>query len=206
MISIKKLSMSSTPVEGVDVYDFIRVELTNITDNDIGGVWFRFAVNKTWLSDKGINTSNVTLYRWYGNSWVDLKAIKTGEDKNEVVYTVNSPGFSTFAIGAKMNVQSQISSCVQDWSCTKWSDCKDGYQIRSCNDLNSCGSQFKPWEFKDCSIIDNSDPSPISGLMSLNTETKIGVVIVLTSLVLAMIFFRKSEKYNTKSIGILRSE
>jgi hypothetical protein len=31
--------------------------------------------------------------------------------------------------------------CAEDWSCTAWSECTDRFQVRTCNDLNSCGTE-----------------------------------------------------------------
>jgi PGF-pre-PGF domain-containing protein len=208
MIAITKMPMVSPTlyVEGGDVYSYISIDLTNMTDQDVSEVWFRFAVSKTWLSDNSINASNVTLYRWYENSWRDLNASKVGEDSDEVFYTVNSPGFSTFAIGTKIVVKSPAQpACEEKWSCTKWSECKDGFQLRSCTDANNCGNQFKPWEFKKCDALSNEDLSPLTGLMSLDIGTKAALAIVIVSLVTATIFFKRSGKSNTKSKGILKS-
>ena len=33
--------------------------------------------------------------------------------------------------------------CMEEWVCTDWSPCFDGKQIRTCNDLNSCGTEIK---------------------------------------------------------------
>ncbi|MFH1801633.1 MAG: hypothetical protein ABH804_02250 [archaeon] len=43
--------------------------------------------------------------------------------------------------------------CTPDWTCTEWSPCIDGEQIRSCVDLNLCGGDSeKPEEKKDCGV------------------------------------------------------
>jgi len=41
--------------------------------------------------------------------------------------------------------------CIEDWQCTNWSDCINGTQIRTCNDLNNCGTENnKPEESQEC--------------------------------------------------------
>lgn len=47
------------------------------------------------------------------------------------------------------------SSCEEAWECTEWSACEDGFQIRTCEDINDCGtSQRKPDEDKECEMQD----------------------------------------------------
>ena len=41
--------------------------------------------------------------------------------------------------------------CSEDWSCTGWSECLDGYMFRVCTDLNGCGTTVnKPPEIREC--------------------------------------------------------
>lgn len=45
----------------------------------------------------------------------------------------------------------QCGECQEAWSCTAWSECVDGIQIRDCTDTNECGTQEnKPITFKSC--------------------------------------------------------
>lgn len=55
------------------------------------------------------------------------------------------------------NTDSEIGSfsisCEEDWSCTDWSDCIDGNKIRTCSDLNNCGTEEnKPEEENVCEM------------------------------------------------------
>jgi hypothetical protein len=38
------------------------------------------------------------------------------------------------------NNQSNNSMCIENWSCSTWSDCAEGLQTRTCNDLDNCGT------------------------------------------------------------------
>ncbi len=43
--------------------------------------------------------------------------------------------------------------CVEDWSCSDWSECVDGSQSRTCTELNKCGtSEYKPSESQTCEV------------------------------------------------------
>ncbi|MCK5020628.1 MAG: DUF333 domain-containing protein [Candidatus Peribacteraceae bacterium] len=45
------------------------------------------------------------------------------------------------------------STCTEDWSCISWSNCVDGGQSRTCEDLNDCGTtKNKPSETQSCDI------------------------------------------------------
>ena len=42
-------------------------------------------------------------------------------------------------------------SCKEEWSCTQWSECTDGIQMRECVDKNFCESNDnKPEETREC--------------------------------------------------------
>jgi len=44
--------------------------------------------------------------------------------------------------------------CVENWQCTEWSDCVNGTQIRTCNDINNCNTtENKPLENQSCVIL-----------------------------------------------------
>ncbi|MEM4230573.1 MAG: lamin tail domain-containing protein [Candidatus Pacearchaeota archaeon] len=41
--------------------------------------------------------------------------------------------------------------CVQNWSCSAWSNCTNGIQTRTCTDLNNCSNNTgKPYESQSC--------------------------------------------------------
>ena len=42
--------------------------------------------------------------------------------------------------------------CIEEWNCSKWSNCVNGLQTRTCNELNGCGTETnKPREKQECS-------------------------------------------------------
>ncbi len=71
--------------------------------------------------------------------------------------------------------------CIEDWNCTTWSSCyQNNTRIRTCNDLNECGTDYdKPEEIKNCTYtFKDSEPScqilwycgPWSDYCSNNTQ------------------------------------
>ncbi|SFS01383.1 PGF-pre-PGF domain-containing protein [Halomicrobium zhouii] len=79
---------------------------------------FRFSVSASRLSRAGISYSDVALYRDDGN-WTELPTEVVRATKSTVVYEAESPGLSTFVVGA--------SGAERDWEA---SDGGDGGDIR----------------------------------------------------------------------------
>jgi hypothetical protein len=52
-------------------------------------------------------------------------------------------------------------SCIENWTCTTWGSCIDGFRQRTCMDTSSCGTSLnKPVEYQTCiipSCTSNSD-------------------------------------------------
>ncbi|MBI4092341.1 MAG: FG-GAP repeat protein [Candidatus Kerfeldbacteria bacterium] len=58
--------------------------------------------------------------------------------------------------------RTDLVACTPEWSCTTWSDCRDGEQARTCVDIASppCGSNFnRPIETQTCTT---PEPAPTS--------------------------------------------
>lgn len=62
--------------------------------------------------------------------------------------------WSLWANLAKLIDQIEELTCIEDWFCSTWGDCITSSQIRTCSDLNFCGTQVdKPIETQNC-IVD----------------------------------------------------
>tara|TARA_Y100000310_G_scaffold239123_1_gene242678 strand:- start:442 stop:1329 length:888 start_codon:yes stop_codon:yes gene_type:complete len=47
----------------------------------------------------------------------------------------------------------QISTCAEDWQCTKWGECTNRFQARNCAELNSCNTTIeKPIGIQPCQV------------------------------------------------------
>jgi hypothetical protein len=58
-----------------------------------------------------------------------------------------------FVITGEEFVEEEEVPCVENWSCTEWSECIEGKQTRTCTDLNDCGTfVHKPAEMRDCEV------------------------------------------------------
>jgi PGF-pre-PGF domain-containing protein len=57
-----------------------------------------FKVEKSWLDDKNIDRSSITLNRYSDKKWNQLPTSLSGEDERYLYFTAKTPGFSPFAI------------------------------------------------------------------------------------------------------------
>ncbi len=60
-----------------------------------------FKVEKSWMQDKGIDSSSIILNRYSDKKWNELPTSFSGEDDKYLYFTAKSPGFSPFAVTAK---------------------------------------------------------------------------------------------------------
>jgi PGF-CTERM protein len=58
-------------------------------------------VDKSWLQDKNIDQSSITLNRYSDGKWDSLSASLSGDDDKYLYFTAKTPGFSPFAITGK---------------------------------------------------------------------------------------------------------
>lgn len=87
----------------LNVYKYLEIKATNLSDSNIKSAKLTFSVDKSWLADKDKNS--VKLNR-YSNGWQPLPTSLLSEDATSVKYTAATPGFSIFAITAQ-NLQAQ---------------------------------------------------------------------------------------------------
>jgi len=147
-----------------------------------------FLNGPTWVAKKSINEGAgvvwVAVTSWYpaksvsgsgtlatitfkvaerGESALDFQRTKLADYDIELVpHDVEGGYFST--IPGKQ--------CKEKWECTEWSDCIEGEQTRTCDDLNECGTEeHRPKEERKCKVklsggtseASTPETQPISG-------------------------------------------
>lgn len=90
----------------------------------------------------------------------EIKVVESDEenssDDNENSNSGSSSSGSSSSSGGKKKIivggESKNSYvCTENWQCGEWEECKNGEQIRTCTDLNSCGtSTEKPAIMQIC--------------------------------------------------------
>jgi PGF-pre-PGF domain-containing protein len=175
-----------------NVYHYIQIDKTNITDTDVNKVFIKFAVNKTWLNINGVSSLNISLYRWANDKWNELTTTYLSEDASEAFYQTESPGFSYFLIGTKGGeiVAAPPITCTESWSCTEWSTCVNNQQTRTCTDANNCGAIVnKPAETQSCVMKEEVK----SGMPSWIVYSASAIVLIAIAIIL-FIFRKKITK------------
>ncbi len=101
-ITIDKTSTNKTYI----VYSYLNFSLKSndtYVKEDIGEIKINFSVDISWLEDNEINISNITMIRYYNNSWTKLITNYTGKTQDKYSFECTTPGFSTFAVvGSKV--------------------------------------------------------------------------------------------------------
>lgn len=103
-ISVTKLDKepASKIEEGTGkVYSYLKVDTVNLEDKDVSKAVFRFKVEKNWLNDNNYKEDEVVLARYHDGKWNSLSTIVLLRENNQITYSAESPGFSTFAILAR---------------------------------------------------------------------------------------------------------
>ncbi|MEK6819809.1 MAG: hypothetical protein AABY03_01255, partial [Nanoarchaeota archaeon] len=112
---------------------------------------------------------SIALYIWDNSSaqvYSSILATSGLSNQTDFDYTFSSDGtyrWNCFANDTARNfgwasnrtiiISADLNSCSPDWDCDEsdWTECSDGLQTRTCNDLNSCGTNSsKPAESQTC--------------------------------------------------------
>jgi PGF-pre-PGF domain-containing protein len=110
MLKAKSILVSGAPAD--EVYNYVNMWVGNsgfATPNNIKNAVVNFKVEKSWIQDKKIDKSTITL-NWYNDSkWDSLPTSLSSEDDNYLYYAAQTPGFSNFAITGKITASLQPS-------------------------------------------------------------------------------------------------
>jgi PGF-pre-PGF domain-containing protein len=104
---VEMLKAKSTLVSGLpsdEVYKFLNIWVGNsgfATEKNIENAVLCFKVEKSWIQDKKIDKSSITLNRYSDMTWSKLPTSLSSEDDKYLYFTAKTPGFSPFAISGK---------------------------------------------------------------------------------------------------------
>lgn len=117
---VEMLKGKSTLVSGLpsnEVYKFVNTWVGNsgfATPKNIENAVLCFKVEKSWVQDKEINKSTITL-NWYSdNKWNQLPTILSSEDDKYLYLTARTSGFSYFTITGKRTATETIQPATGD--------------------------------------------------------------------------------------------
>jgi len=102
MLKGKSVLVSNLPSN--EVYRSFNVWVGNdgyATSKNIENPVVCFKVEKSWIQDKEIDSSSITLNRYNDKEWEQLSTDLTGEDDRYLYFTAKTSGFGSFAITGK---------------------------------------------------------------------------------------------------------
>lgn len=95
MLKVKPTLVSKLP--SGEIYKSINIWVGNngfVTSKNIENAVVCFKVEKSWVQDKKIDKSSITLNRYCDNAWNQLPTNLSSEDDNYLYLTAKTPGFS----------------------------------------------------------------------------------------------------------------
>ncbi|PAV10720.1 hypothetical protein ASJ81_12515 [Methanosarcina spelaei] len=101
---LKGKSTLTSVLDSGDVYKYFNLWVGNsgfASEKNIGNPVVCFKVEKSWLQDKKIDQSSITLSRYSDKKWSQLPVKLLKEDNGYLYFTAETPGFSFFAITGK---------------------------------------------------------------------------------------------------------
>lgn len=88
---------SDLEMPSINVYRYLAIKLSDMTEKDVSKASISFKVEKTWVDSNYIDKTKIYLNR-YNNGWGRLSTVLLKEDSKYYYYQADSPGFSVFAI------------------------------------------------------------------------------------------------------------
>src|SRR5690606_5829692 len=67
-----------------------------------------FKVDKSWIQEKGVDKTSITLNRYDDKKWSELPATLLREDNRYLYFTTETPGVSPFAITGKLTAKENL--------------------------------------------------------------------------------------------------
>ena len=102
MLKAKSTLVSELPSD--EVYKSLNIWVGGsgfATPKNIENAILCFKVEKSWIKDKSIDQSSITLNRYSTKEWDKLSTNLLGEDDKYLYFKAETPGFSPFAITGK---------------------------------------------------------------------------------------------------------
>lgn len=106
MLKAQSTLVSELPSD--EIYKNLNIWVGNsgfATPENIENAVICFKVEKSWIKDKMIDTSSITLNSYSDNKWDQLPTSLSSEDDKYIYFTAETAGFSSFAITGKTTKQ-----------------------------------------------------------------------------------------------------
>ncbi len=101
VLKIRSLSVVAIEAPG-KAEEYFEIVAAGLPNSEIKQVQIQFSVPKSWLTQNGVDKSNVYLGQLSGSTWTELPATIVNEDAVFVYYEAATTHLSTFAIAASI--------------------------------------------------------------------------------------------------------
>jgi len=183
-----------------EAFLFVKISVVNLNTSDLKYAIIDFRVNKTWISESGIDPTTIKLYRYVDEEWEVLETAMTGGDSDFYYYTASTPDFSYFAIAGFKGPYTPPKVVCGDGACSPSENCTSCQaDCGACTPKVACGNGLcEPGEKcetcpSDCGICPPSgaDAAKTAWLNILNTVIgmKIQVAIVSFAFLMLLLLF-----------------
>ncbi len=102
---LKNKSTLTPDAPAGEIYNYLNIWVGNGgygTEKNIENAVVCFKVEKSWIQEKGIDQSSISLNRYNDKKWNELPTTLLREDNKYLYFTSETPGFSPFAITGKI--------------------------------------------------------------------------------------------------------
>ena len=104
-VVIEKSSLPlGTPAAPGNVFHYLVITKSNLSDENVQSAKLEFRVEKTWIANSKIDDNTIALYR-YTTQWDKMATTKLSDDGTYVYYSATSPGLSVFAISGEKTAE-----------------------------------------------------------------------------------------------------
>ncbi|NQW17425.1 MAG: cation:proton antiporter [Chloroflexi bacterium] len=97
--------------EGTIVERLVTITLVEVDDPDEQPAIITFSVPALWLLVNQVLPKDVRLYRFM-NEWTELATAPSGVSESDLLFKAQTPGFSLFAVGAIIDVETPVATQV----------------------------------------------------------------------------------------------
>jgi hypothetical protein len=129
------INVSISPLDGVDIEDFIPIKKSPSQDSDVLGLS---------LVDKERVWKSQCESRWECGAWGSCDNGVQGRECKDVKNCF-------IPTDVPNSVQRCDGSCVENWEC-EWSDCRGGITTPDCEDLAKCGTSYDIPQKLECGV------------------------------------------------------
>jgi len=86
--------------------------------------------------------------------------------------------------------------CEEDWTCSEWSECLEGAQARTCDDLNDCRTyNNQPLLSQSCSIEETPPLGPTGFFLLSPPDWILGIIIGILMAIFTILLLKRRKKF-----------